>query len=87
MIQSWVLVLGVVWQSGFNIFCAERLSNIKPLLDGPKQLNGPSLAQDLNYIAHLAETFTEQRPKASKTTWNHLADSLDQEGNNDVFPE
>ncbi|KAF8798208.1 hypothetical protein BYT27DRAFT_7236741 [Phlegmacium glaucopus] len=60
----------------------ERLSNIKPLLDGPKQSNGPSLARDLNHIAHLAETFTEQRPKAGKTAWNHLADSLDQEGVN-----
>jgi len=58
----------------------ERLSSLKPLLDGPKQSNGLSLTQDLNHIACLAETFTEQRQKASKSTWHHLADSLDQEG-------
>jgi len=60
----------------------ERLSIIKPLLDGPKQSNGPSLTRDLNHVAHLAETFTERRPKTNKTAWHHLADSLDQEGVN-----
>jgi len=60
----------------------ERLSTLKPLLDGPKQSNVPSLTRDLNHIASLAETFTERRQKASKTSWHNLALSLDQEGVN-----
>jgi len=60
----------------------ERLSNLKPLLDGPKQSNGPALIRDLNHIARLAETFTERRAKANKTAWLPLADSLDREGVN-----
>lgn len=38
------------------------------------------MTEKLIQIASLAESFTEQRPKSSRSTWSHLADSLDQEG-------
>ncbi|KAF8168527.1 meiosis protein SPO22/ZIP4 like-domain-containing protein [Crassisporium funariophilum] len=60
----------------------ESLSRIKPLLDDPKHPDFPSVMQDLNQVASLAENFTEQRPKFSRSSWNDLADSLDQEGVN-----
>ncbi|KAM6497714.1 hypothetical protein JOM56_005662 [Amanita muscaria] len=44
-------------------------------------LRRPSLVQDLNKLAALAESFSEQRPKSTKD-WPDLADSLDQEGVN-----
>ncbi|KAF8880917.1 meiosis protein SPO22/ZIP4 like-domain-containing protein [Gymnopilus junonius] len=58
----------------------EHLSTVKPLLDDPKNSQWPSVAEKLTQIASLAESFTEQRPKSSRSTWSHLADSLDQEG-------
>lgn len=58
----------------------DQLIKIKPCLDGP-DLRRPSMVQDLNKLAALAESFSEQRPKSTKT-WPDLADSLDQEGVN-----
>ncbi|KAF8179159.1 meiosis protein SPO22/ZIP4 like-domain-containing protein [Pholiota molesta] len=60
----------------------EHLSKVKPLLDDPKHPNWPSIIEELNQVTSQAESFTEQRPKSSKATWSHLADSLDQEGVN-----
>ncbi|PPQ85089.1 LOW QUALITY PROTEIN: hypothetical protein CVT25_009048 [Psilocybe cyanescens] len=60
----------------------ELLSTVKVLLDEPKNTHRASLNEKLIRVASLAESFTEQRPKSNKTTWTHLADSLDQEGVN-----
>lgn len=57
------------------------LIRIKPRLDDPGLPNRPSLVQDLNKVAAMAESFSEQRPKSNKA-WSDLADSLDQEGVN-----
>lgn len=59
---------------------AGRLAKVKPLLDDPKHPDWPSITQELTHVALQAECFTEQRPKSSRATWSHLADSLDQEG-------
>ena len=59
---------------------AGRLAKVKPLLDDPKHPDWPSITQELTQVASQAESFAEQRPKSSRATWSHLADSLDQEG-------
>ncbi|TFK38784.1 meiosis protein SPO22/ZIP4 like-domain-containing protein [Crucibulum laeve] len=59
----------------------ELLATIKPLLDDPKHSNRPSVVEDLEQVASLAESFIEQRPRSNKS-WSHLADALDQEGVN-----
>lgn len=61
-------------------FLLERLSKCKPSIDDPSHSNSPSMIQDLNKIAELAESFTEHRSKAAKGTCCDLADTLDQEG-------
>ena len=48
------------------------------MLDNPKE-NRHTAVEDLNQVASLAESFSDQRPRSSKS-WSHLADSLDQEG-------
>ncbi|PPQ99580.1 hypothetical protein CVT26_008401 [Gymnopilus dilepis] len=58
----------------------EHLTAVKPFLDNPQNLQWSSMTEKLIQIASLAELFTEQRPKSSRSTWSHLADSLDQEG-------
>jgi hypothetical protein len=57
----------------------DLLTKNKPHLNDTDIPNRPSLVQNLHQIASLAESFAEQRPR-STTSWNHLADSLDQEG-------
>lgn len=57
----------------------DLLTKNKPHLNESDLPNRSSVVQDLHQIASLAESFSEQRPR-SKTNWNHLADSLDQEG-------
>jgi hypothetical protein len=57
----------------------DLLTKNKPHLNDTDIPNRPSLVQNLHQIASLAESFAEQRPR-SITSWNHLADSLDQEG-------
>lgn len=58
----------------------ELLLKVKPMLDNPKE-NWRAAVEDLNQVASLAESFSDQRPRSSKS-WSHLADSLDQEGVN-----
>lgn len=53
---------------------------MKPLLDDQQYQNWPLVTQELAQITSLVNSFTEQRPKSNKSSWNHLADSLDQEG-------
>ncbi|GLB36795.1 putative oxidation-reduction process [Lyophyllum shimeji] len=60
----------------------ENLLTTKPQLDDPAPPTRPSLTDDLNQIAALAESFSEQRPRSNSTNWIHLADTLDQEGVN-----
>jgi hypothetical protein len=61
-------------------FFPERLSIVKPLLDDQQHQNWPLVTQELAQITSLVNSFTEQRPKSNRLSWNHLADSLDQEG-------
>lgn len=55
------------------------LTETKPHLNGSDIPNRPSLVQNLYQIASLAESLSEQRPR-SNSSWDHLADNLDQEG-------
>ncbi|KXN85140.1 hypothetical protein AN958_11630 [Leucoagaricus sp. SymC.cos] len=59
----------------------DLLTKTKPHLSDSDIPNRPPLVQNLHQIASLAENFSEQRPR-SNSNWNHLADSLDQEGVN-----
>ncbi|KIJ97165.1 hypothetical protein K443DRAFT_258079 [Laccaria amethystina LaAM-08-1] len=59
----------------------ELLLKVKPVLDNRKDQNWRVAVEDLNQVASLAESFSDQRPRSSKS-WSHLADSLDQEGVN-----
>lgn len=59
----------------------DQLIRIKPRLDDPDLPSRPSLVQDLNKVATLAESFCEQGPKSNKACAD-LVDSLDQEGVN-----
>ncbi|KAJ7609436.1 hypothetical protein FB45DRAFT_944458 [Roridomyces roridus] len=54
---------------------------VKPQLDKPDPEGRLSLIEKLRQIASLAESFTEQRPKSTKS-WLPLSDELDQEGVN-----
>lgn len=49
------------------------------MLDNPKGQDWRAAVEDLNQVASLAESFSDQRPRSSKS-WSHLANSLDQEG-------
>ncbi|KAJ7088423.1 meiosis protein SPO22/ZIP4 like-domain-containing protein [Mycena belliarum] len=53
----------------------------KPQLDSTDPAVRPPLIEKLRQVAALAEAFTEQRPKSTKS-WLQLADELDQEGVN-----
>lgn len=59
----------------------ELLLKVKPVLDNPKGQDWRAAVEDLNQVASLAESFSDQRPRSSKS-WSHLANSLDQEGVN-----
>ncbi|KAG9314764.1 meiosis protein SPO22/ZIP4 like-domain-containing protein [Chiua virens] len=58
----------------------DLLIKIKPKLNDIQSDDDPHLVKELHHIASLAQTFSEQRLKASKKS--HLADALDQEGVN-----
>ncbi|KAF9552702.1 hypothetical protein CPC08DRAFT_261815 [Agrocybe pediades] len=60
----------------------EHISVVKPLIENRQTSNQASVKEKLGQIASLAQSFTEQRSKHSKTIWSQLADSLDQEGVN-----
>ncbi|KAK0446558.1 uncharacterized protein EV420DRAFT_1313772 [Desarmillaria tabescens] len=59
----------------------DLLISTKSQLDDPKAAVRPTLVKNLHRVASLAESFTEQRPRASKDC-AELADGLDQEGVN-----
>jgi hypothetical protein len=56
------------------------LAKIKPHIEAfIKNANQHSIANELDRVAKLAETFMEQRPKSAKS-FQDMSDSLDQEG-------
>jgi len=77
---SWVLSRNLALREFDLNFVPERLSKVKPLLDDQQHQNWPLVTQELAQITSLVKSFTEQKPKSSRSSWNHLADSLDQEG-------
>ena len=54
-------------------------------MNDARSANWPTIIQELEQIAKLAENFTEQRSKLAKGSQTDLADTLDQEGLQHAF--